>query len=99
MSVSQKFEVLKSSLSDTTEFDQILDKLFDVVLSNYRKRMKGYERDLHEFEKEYELESEKFYQRFESGEMGDEMDYFEWAGLYELYQVLQRKVNKLETSI
>lgn len=99
MSALQKIDILKSSLSDASEFDKILDKLFDVVLSNYRNRMARYERDLHEFEEEYELESSKFYQRFESGEMGDKMDFFEWAGLYEIYQAIQRKVKKLETSI
>lgn len=99
MNVSQKFEILKSSLLDSSEFDQILDKLFDVVISNYRNRLNRYERDLHDFEEEYQLKSSKFYQRFEAGKMGDSMDFFEWAGLYELYQALQRKLKQLESAV
>lgn len=98
MNMSQKLEILKKSFLDSSEFDQILDKLFDVVISQYRNRLKRYERDLHEFEERYKLDSTKFYQRFEAGEMGDAMDFFEWAGLYELYQAIQGKVNQLETA-
>jgi len=98
MSVSQKFEILQESFLDSSEFDQILDKLFDVVVSQYRNRLKRYERDLREFEKQYQIDSMKFYKRFEGGEMGDAMDFFEWAGLYELYQALQGKINQMETA-
>jgi hypothetical protein len=41
----------------------------------------------------------KFYQRFEDGGMGDAMDFFEWAGLYELHQSLQGKVSRLESAV
>jgi len=97
MNLSQKFAVLQESFLDSSEFDQILDKLFDVVISQSRNRLKRYERDLHEFEEQYKLDSTRFYQRFEAGEMGDAMDFFEWAGLYEIYQALQGKISQLET--
>jgi hypothetical protein len=42
-----------------------------------------YEHDLREFEERGQLGSAEFYQRLESGELGDNMDYFEWAGLWE----------------
>jgi len=99
MNVSQKVTILQESFLDSTEFDQILDKLFDVVIGQYRHRSKQYERDLHEFEERYQIDSAKFYQRFEAGEMGDTMDFFEWAGLYELYQAVQGKIDQLESAV
>ena len=64
--------------------------------NQHRLRVQRYESDLREFENRYGLESATFYQRFEAGEMGDFMDYFEWAGLYELYQKAQDKIRRLE---
>lgn len=96
MNVSQKLEFLEASLLDSSEFDHILDKLFDVVINQHQNRLDRYRRDLHEFEDQHNLDSAQFYQRFEAGEMGDAMDFFEWAGLYELYQALQGKINQLE---
>jgi len=36
------------------------------------------------YERQYNLDSEQFYRRFMAGEMGDDLDYVEWAGFYEL---------------
>lgn len=46
----------------------------------------------------FDMESPLFYRRFEAGELGDNIDFFEWAGLYELYQEVQRKVERLATA-
>jgi len=32
-----------------------------------------------------------FYHQFESGSLGDPIDFLEWSGLYELHQKAQRK--------
>jgi hypothetical protein len=42
------------------------------------------------------MESETFYRRFEAGELGDAMDFFEWAGLYELGRDVIEKIRCLE---
>ena len=96
MDINHKLELLKDVSSDETDFDRILGKLLDTVLSQHRLRAKRYESDLREFETRYGMESTAFYERFERGEMGDAMDYFEWAGLYELYQKAQDKIRQLE---
>jgi len=96
MDISYKLELLKDVSTDEIDFDRILGKLLDNVLSQQRLRVRQYERELGEFEERYGLESATFYRRFEAGEMGDAMDYFEWAGLYELYQKAQGKIRRLE---
>jgi hypothetical protein len=45
------------------------------------------------------MESATFYRRFEAGELGDAMDFFEWAGLYELYQDIIEKIRRLEPAL
>jgi hypothetical protein len=96
MNTLYKLEVLKDTYSDEAELDLILGKLLDVSLSQHRLRLERYERDLREFERRYGMESATFYRRFEAGELGDAMDFFEWAGLYELCQDIMEKIRRLE---
>ena len=63
-----------------------------MTLGQYRVRLRRYDRDLREFEERYGMDSQTFYERFEAGELGDDMDFFEWAGLYELRQDIVMKV-------
>jgi len=95
MDTSYKLEVLKDTCSDEAELDLILGKLLDVSLSQHRLRLERYERDLREFERRYGMESATFYRRFEAGELGDAMDFSEWAGLYELREDILKKTQRL----
>ena len=92
----RKLEVLRENYDDDPALDQILGKLFDVVLDQQRARLTRYDRDLRDFETCYQMMSPVFYQRFEAGTLGDAADFFEWAGLYELRQELAAKVQRLE---
>jgi len=46
-------------------------------------------RRLQDFERRFEMESLKFYQDFQAGKMGDDMEYMKWAGEYETLLQLQ----------
>ncbi len=99
MNTLHKLEVLKDTYSDEAELDLILGKLLDVALSQHRLRLERYERDLREFEECHGMQSAAFYRRFEAGELGDAMDFFEWAGLYELRQDIIEKIRRLERAL
>jgi hypothetical protein len=96
MDTLDKLQVLQDTYSDKAELGLILGKLLDVSLSQHRLRLERYERDLREFEERYGMESATFYRRFEAGELGDAMDFFEWAGLYELREDIMKKIQRLE---
>ncbi|MEW5868467.1 MAG: hypothetical protein AB1894_04270 [Chloroflexota bacterium] len=99
MDTAYQFELLKEAYSDDPELSQVLAKLLDIALGQQRLRLKRYERDLREFEKRFGMDSQAFYQKFEAGELGDDMNLFEWAGLLELYQDLLKKINRLELAL
>lgn len=99
MDTLYKLEVLKDAYPDEAELDRVVGKVLDMALSQHRLRLERYERDLREFERRYDMESKTFYQRFEAGELGDAMDFFEWAGLYELRQDLLEKIRRLESAL
>lgn len=96
--MTTKLDLLKDTYTDEAELDLVLSKVLDLTLDRYRTRLERYERELREFEQQYQVDSDVFYQRFEAGEMGDAMDCFEWAGLYELRQALVAKIELLETA-
>lgn len=52
--------------------------------------------DLKKFEKKYQIASKDFYQKFESGEVGDDEDYMIWAGIYEMLTQNQKRLAELE---
>ena len=47
------------------------------------------------FEKRFEMSSEECYSRFNSGNMGDDGDIFEWISLYENILLYQKRLNLL----
>ena len=95
----QKLDILKDVYSDEAALDLVLGKLLEGTLSDYRLRLQHYESALQGFERRYEMDSEVFYRRFEEGDLGDSMDFFEWAGLYELHQGLLGKIRRLEQAL
>ena len=65
------------------ELDTSLNKLIVFQIAKYRSNINQISQDLNKFERKYRMSSENFFHEFESGEMGDDADFFEWAGLYE----------------
>ncbi len=80
---------------DSDELQQIFNKLLSGKLSEYRQKQSRFQQDLAQFESKYQMKSDDFYIRFEQGELGDDMDFFEWAGVWELHQKLSDKIARL----
>ena len=99
MDTLHKIEVFKDACSNDAEIDQVLGKLFDIALSRHQRQLERYEQDLGGFEKRYSMDSGMFYERFEAGELGDAMDFFEWAGLYKLRQDILEKIRRLGSGL
>lgn len=95
-SVETKLDLLKEVVADESDLDLVLDKLLNVISEQHRSLLKRYQADLQDFEARYGIPSVEFYQKFERGELGDAMDFFEWAGLFELQQNLLEKIQLLE---
>lgn len=56
--------------------------------------------DLAAFEQKYQRSSTEFYQQFQAGQIGDAMDYVEWASLVQMMDNLTKRLRLLgdETS-
>jgi len=73
------------SLSD--EERQLLDS--KVQKNSVSRQFVDLEHRLKSFEERYHMPSERFYQRFQAGELGDSMDFFEWNTYYEMWSSAQ----------
>jgi len=94
--IQTKLDLLKEVVTDEGDLNLVLDKLLDVISEQHRSLLQRYQADLQDFEARYGMPSAEFYPKFEQGELGDAMDFFEWAGLFELQQDLLEKIQRLE---
>jgi len=52
-------------------------------------------RDLVLLEQQYGMDSAQFYERFQRGELEDELDYFEWATKFEMYCQAKEEIEEV----
>jgi len=52
-------------------------------------------RDLARYETQYGHNSQEFFEHFQRGEMGDQIDYIRWANKYEMYQEMKTDMEVL----
>jgi hypothetical protein len=70
----------------SSHLDRVLDKVFAQQVIDDEALIAQLRADLDDFEAKYEMDSASFYARFRAGEMGDAMDFMEWASLYDMHE-------------
>ena len=79
--------------------DHVVEGIIDKVLNRERQRLRRQQSrlksQLTDFEAHYGWTLEEFYPRFERGELGDEMDFVEWATTIEMVKNLQPLIELL----
>lgn len=99
MNANSKLQLLQDIYPNSQELDQILEKLLTIALDEQQQRLQRYDRDIRAFETQYKMESDDFYGRFETGELGDAADFFEWSGLLELRQEVRDTIRQAENAV
>ena len=86
---------------DDTLADSVLDKSLTKLLLREQMRMQHVIRrlreDLEQFEERHQLVSQDFYERYHRGEMGDAMDFIEWAATVEMLAASEKRRALLDT--
>jgi hypothetical protein len=78
--------------------DLALEKLLAYELDACRRQLVQLEQDLAEFESEYAVSSTQFYDEFQAGDRGDEMDYVERASLIQMADRLRERIALIEAT-
>ncbi|HIE28161.1 TPA: hypothetical protein EYP66_12815 [Candidatus Poribacteria bacterium] len=83
---------LKGELITPEEFQRWLEKARKE--STYIGDLRETIEEMVIMEQKYGMTSEKFYEKFSRGEMGDDMDVIDWAGSYETYRRAKEIIEK-----
>jgi hypothetical protein len=75
--------------------DRTLEKLLRHEAEQSQAQLRELRADLAEFEQRYHLPSDEFYRRYQAGDMGDQMDYVEWASLVQMVDNLEKRLDLL----
>jgi hypothetical protein len=73
----------------------MFDKFIEYHINRIKREIALMQKDLEEYEQKYNMSSDKFYEQFESGELGDSKDFIVWSGIYEMHMDCNRKLQKL----
>jgi hypothetical protein len=78
-------EILRDRAHDQgQDVDVVASELLAQVLLADNKGARELEMLLERFENQYQMDSRSFYQKFQSGAIGDSADFFEWNTYYEM---------------
>ena len=75
--------------------ERTLEKLLHHEAEECQAQLRQLQADLAEFEQKYQRSSTEFYQQFQAGQTGDEMDYVEWASLVQMADNLKKRLRLL----
>ena len=75
--------------------DRTLEKLLRHEAEACQALLSQLQADLAEFEQQYHLALTEFYQQFQAGQTGDDLDYVEWASLVQMADNLKKRLRLL----
>ncbi len=81
---------------DDEVFILSIDKLTRYKRDKLEDDLKEIEAQMRSFEEEYNLDSDEFILKFDKGEAGDNIDFMEWASLYDMKKRIQDRLTLLE---
>ncbi len=76
--------------------DLAINKLVNMERSRLKAELDGLTGHLRAFELQYHLSSREFHQKFQTGEMGDDADMFEWDAFYLMWLSAEEKLKALQ---
>lgn len=68
-------------------------------INNIEQQIQEINIDLNAFEQQYQMSSEQFYQKFQRGILGDDIDFVEWSAYYQMWHSLQKRLNLLKSQL
>lgn len=74
---------------------QTLNKLVDMETSRLQMQLEDIQRVMADYEKQYNMKSVEFFAKFDAGQLGDRMDFVEWASLIQMAEHLRQKIESV----
>lgn len=97
-SVLEKIELLQAVGAGKLA-DQALTKIIQGEIDRLQQEQLRLRTELAQFERTYQMTSEACLQKFEAGELGDAVEFFEWTSMYSIYQRNAHTLRLLEEKL
>jgi hypothetical protein len=99
MTTLEKVRRLEEYLAGNTAIDPVVETTINKLLNREQNRLLELKNrlthQLLEFEAHYSLKSPDFYRRYEAGDLGDAIDYVEWAATVEMLNNVKHRLTLL----
>lgn len=79
--------------------DQTVEKLLKMELDDAHVQIQSLRQRLDAYERQYEMSSAEFYRQFSAGDLGDDIDFFEWGVFCEMVQNQENRRNELKKQL
>jgi len=89
-------EVLLKTKANKELALEALSSAIERELKILKAKLKGFEEEIQKFESKHRLSSKEFYEKFESGELGDDEDYFTWWSAIHAHESIQARMETLQ---
>ena len=89
------YQVVVTSSANQTILRPLLEAAMHTQLRVIRTGLRRTERRLQDFESQYNMSSEEFYQRLAQDQVEETLDTIEWAGEYQTWLRLHRQYETL----
>ncbi len=73
----------------------MFDKFIEYHINRIKREISLMQIDIEQYEKKYNMSSDKFYDQFEKGQLGDSKDFILWSGIYEMQMSSKKKLQEL----
>jgi len=97
-SVMAKIEALQAVGAEELA-DQALAKVMQFEIDRLQHEQRRLQAELAHFEQSYQMPSEECQRKFDAGELGDAVEFFEWMSLYSIYQQNEHSLRLLEKKL
>lgn len=95
--IGEKIELIEKLAGNSLEANRLLDKVIDFLVADDRKKLSDFREKLTAFEHRHAMSTSEFLRRFDSGELGDAPEWFDWDGYAALAASLEKKLSVLGT--
>ncbi len=92
----QTEERLRKILDQCQNQEAFAQNIIAYQISELERAILNIRLDLNQFEQQYHLKTEEFYQQFQEGSLDDCEDFIQWAGIFEMFQENKQKLEELQ---
>lgn len=90
--IAEKIHLIEQLSTSSAATSQLLDKVIDFLVEKDRKKLDKFREKLTALEQQYGMSTAEFQRRFDSGELGDAPQWFDWNGFATLAASLAEKL-------